>query len=159
MLQCAAYNFAGLNVCRVFLGAFEGLFGTGIVYYLSLWYHRDEMGVRVFWFLGPTAIAGYDPTPIKSKMTFLMIRLEHLEVLLLLELAILKIKFLLGSFFFSSRHSQGFFWVSFASTGFLTVHSRTLVSRVSTKRLLKPDTIANLLIRPEPSRRSISSGP
>jgi hypothetical protein len=41
------------------LGVFEGLFGTGIVYYLSLWYHRDEMGVRVFWFLGPTAIAGY----------------------------------------------------------------------------------------------------
>jgi MFS family permease len=37
---------------------FEGLFGTGIVYYLSLWYHRTEMGMRVFWFLGPTSIAG-----------------------------------------------------------------------------------------------------
>jgi hypothetical protein len=31
-----------------FWGAFEGLFGTGIIYYLSLWYHRTEMGVRVF---------------------------------------------------------------------------------------------------------------
>ncbi|KAL2858530.1 major facilitator superfamily domain-containing protein [Aspergillus pseudoustus] len=58
LLQCVAFNLAGELVCRVFLGAFEGLFGTGIVYYLSLWYHRTEMGMRVFWFLGPTAIAG-----------------------------------------------------------------------------------------------------
>jgi len=58
LLQCAAYSLAGELVCRIFLGAFEGLFGTGIVYYLSLWYHRTELGVRVFWFLGPTAIAG-----------------------------------------------------------------------------------------------------
>ena len=58
LLQDAAFNLAGMLVCRVFLGVFEGLFGTGIVYYLSLWYHRSEMGVRVFWFLGPTAVAG-----------------------------------------------------------------------------------------------------
>lgn len=58
LLQCVAFNFASELVCRIFLGAFEGLFGTGIVYYLSLWYHRTEMGVRVFWFLGPTALAG-----------------------------------------------------------------------------------------------------
>ena len=58
MLQDTAFNFGGLIACRVFLGVFEGLFGTGIVYYLSLWYHRHEMGVRVFWFLGPTAVAG-----------------------------------------------------------------------------------------------------
>lgn len=45
-------------VCRVFLGAFEGLFGTGIVYYLSLWYHRTELSRRLYWYLGPTAIAG-----------------------------------------------------------------------------------------------------
>jgi len=58
MLQCATYNFAGLVVCRVFLGAFEGLFGTGIVYYLSLWYHRTELSKRLYWYLGPTSIAG-----------------------------------------------------------------------------------------------------
>jgi hypothetical protein len=62
LLQCAAFKFVGLAVSRVFLGVFEGLFGTGIVYYLSLWYHRDEMGVQVFWLLGPTAIAGYVPS-------------------------------------------------------------------------------------------------
>lgn len=59
ILQMTAYNFSSLIVCRVFIGIFEGLFGTGVVYYLSLWYHRNEMGVRVFWFLGPTAVAGY----------------------------------------------------------------------------------------------------
>lgn len=52
------FNLTGLRTCCVFIGVFEGLFGTGIVYYLSLWYHRSEMGVRVFWFLGPPSIAG-----------------------------------------------------------------------------------------------------
>ena len=36
LLQCTAFNLAGGLVCRVFIGVFEGLFGTGIVYYLSL---------------------------------------------------------------------------------------------------------------------------
>ncbi|RSH95874.1 hypothetical protein EHS25_000967, partial [Saitozyma podzolica] len=58
LLQDAAFNLAGLAVCRLFIGVGEGLFGTGILYYLSLWYKGGEMGVRVFWFLGPTAIAG-----------------------------------------------------------------------------------------------------
>ncbi|KAH7304059.1 major facilitator superfamily domain-containing protein [Stachybotrys elegans] len=58
VLQCAVYNLSGVLACRFFLGMFEGLFGTGVLYYLSIWYHRTEMGVRVFWFLGPTAFAG-----------------------------------------------------------------------------------------------------
>lgn len=58
VLQVTAFNLAGLVVCRVFIGVGEGLFGTGILYYLSLWYLRGEMGLRVFWFLGPTALAG-----------------------------------------------------------------------------------------------------
>ncbi|KAL9087867.1 MAG: hypothetical protein Q9165_006429 [Trypethelium subeluteriae] len=58
ILQDVATNYASLLVCRVFLGAFEGLFGTGILYYLSLWYHRTELGLKVFWYLGPTAVAG-----------------------------------------------------------------------------------------------------
>ncbi|OAA66453.1 Major facilitator superfamily domain, general substrate transporter [Niveomyces insectorum RCEF 264] len=58
VLQCVAFNLAGELVCRIAVGAFEGLFGTGIVYYMSLWYHRSELGVRVFWFLAPTALAG-----------------------------------------------------------------------------------------------------
>ncbi len=58
VLQTTVFNLGGELACRVFLGAFEGLFGTGIVYYLSLWYHRTELGLRVFWFLGPTSIAG-----------------------------------------------------------------------------------------------------
>jgi len=58
MLQDTAYSYSGLLACRFFLGAFEGLFGTGIVYYLSLWYHRTELSRRLYWYLGPTAIAG-----------------------------------------------------------------------------------------------------
>jgi MFS family permease len=58
LLQTVTFNLAGLLVCRIMMGTFEGLFGTGIIYYLSLWYRREELGLRVFWFLGPTAIAG-----------------------------------------------------------------------------------------------------
>ena len=58
MLQNTAATFGGLVACRLFLGAFEGLFGTGIMYYLSLWYKRTELGEKLFWYLGPTAIAG-----------------------------------------------------------------------------------------------------
>ena len=58
MLQDNATDYASLLVCRIFLGTCEGLFGTGTVYYLSLRYHRTGLGLRVFWFLGPTAIAG-----------------------------------------------------------------------------------------------------
>ncbi|CAD6584916.1 MAG: hypothetical protein ASARMPRED_001947 [Alectoria sarmentosa] len=57
-LQDVALSQSGLLACRFFIGTFEGLFGTGIVYYLSLWYHRYELGLRVFSFLGPTAVAG-----------------------------------------------------------------------------------------------------
>ncbi len=58
LFQSLCSSYGGLLVCRILLGTFEGLFGTGIVCYLSLWYRRDEMGLRVVWFLGPTAIAG-----------------------------------------------------------------------------------------------------
>lgn len=57
-LQDVAFNRSGLLACRFFIGTFEGLFGTGIVYYLSLWYPRYELVLRVFWSLGPTAVAG-----------------------------------------------------------------------------------------------------
>lgn len=58
MLQDVTTNYASLLACRFFVGVFEGLFGTGIVYYLSLWYRRTEMSSRLFWYLGPTALAG-----------------------------------------------------------------------------------------------------
>jgi MFS family permease len=68
VLQAVSFNLSGLLACRFFIGTFEGLFGTGIVYYLSLWYRREELGLRVFWFLGPTAVAGYS-----FEMLYLMV--------------------------------------------------------------------------------------
>lgn len=56
-LQSVAFSQSGLLACRFFIGTFEGLLGTGIVYYLSLWYHRYELGLRLHWLLGPTAVA------------------------------------------------------------------------------------------------------
>lgn len=37
-LQDVVFNRSGLLACRFFIGTFEGLFRTGIVYYLSLGY-------------------------------------------------------------------------------------------------------------------------
>lgn len=51
-------NFAGLAVCRFFLGAFEAGFFPGVIYYMSLWYTRQEYGRRVGLFWSFASLAG-----------------------------------------------------------------------------------------------------
>ena len=46
LLQCAAHNFAGMLVIRILLGAFEAGFFAGVVFYLTLFYTRGELGFR-----------------------------------------------------------------------------------------------------------------
>ncbi|KAI0687669.1 major facilitator superfamily domain-containing protein [Cytidiella melzeri] len=57
-LLSTAYNPAGAMVCRVFLGVFEAGFGPGIPLYLSLWYTKDEIGLRMAQWFGFAAVAG-----------------------------------------------------------------------------------------------------
>src|SRR6266536_4561979 len=52
MCAGAVYNMAGLVICRCFLGAFEAAFGAGAPYFLSLFYQRRELGLRVSLLLG-----------------------------------------------------------------------------------------------------------
>ncbi|KAH7350581.1 major facilitator superfamily domain-containing protein [Rhexocercosporidium sp. MPI-PUGE-AT-0058] len=85
LLQISTFNVSALYVCRVFLGAFEGLFGTGIVYYVSLWYHRSEMGVRIFWFLGSTTIAGAFGGLIAYGVGHINSHIQHWKLLFLIE--------------------------------------------------------------------------
>lgn len=58
MLQAAAFNWPGLFVCRMFMGAFEAGFMAGIVFYLTTFYRRNELALRICFFYGAATIAG-----------------------------------------------------------------------------------------------------
>jgi len=57
LLQCAAKNFAGMLVLRLLLGAFEAGFFAGVVFYLTLFYTRGELGFRIAVFFGSALLA------------------------------------------------------------------------------------------------------
>lgn len=57
LLQCAAHNFAGMLVLRLLIGAFEAGFFAGVVFYLTLFYTRGELGFRIAIFFGSALLA------------------------------------------------------------------------------------------------------
>ncbi|KNG89436.1 hypothetical protein ANOM_003142 [Aspergillus nomiae NRRL 13137] len=58
LLQCAAFNFAGMLVCRLFMGIFEAGFFAGVIFYLTQFYKRNEIAFRLSIFYGMVTIAG-----------------------------------------------------------------------------------------------------
>jgi MFS family permease len=50
MCQGAAQSYAGLLICRFFLGAAEAGFYPGVLYHLSFWYPSDQMALRFAFF-------------------------------------------------------------------------------------------------------------
>ncbi|KAI9923943.1 hypothetical protein ASPWEDRAFT_50323 [Aspergillus wentii DTO 134E9] len=58
LIQCSVHNFAGLLVCRVFMGIFEAGFMAGVVFYLTQFYKRNEIAFRLSIFYGTVTIAG-----------------------------------------------------------------------------------------------------
>lgn len=159
MLQNVTFNLSGELACRVFLGVFEGLFGTGIVYYLSLWYHRTEMGMRVFWFLGPTAIAGYvyllypSFQPIKTVLFTVLLAASSLS-----GSDTYPAIHLHGSGSFLSRLSLVSALASSCCTGCLIDRSRTRGSPVSTRKSPRLATTVRPLTELERCRSSTFSG-
>lgn len=57
-LQCLVQGFGSLVACRFFLGLFEGGLLPGIILYLSGFYRRHELQVRISVFFSATALAG-----------------------------------------------------------------------------------------------------
>jgi MFS family permease len=57
--MCAGtvHNMTELVIDRCFLGIFEAAFGAGAPYFLSLFYHRRELGLRVSILLGTSPLA------------------------------------------------------------------------------------------------------
>ncbi|KAH0590875.1 hypothetical protein H2248_000992 [Termitomyces sp. 'cryptogamus'] len=52
------HNYGGLVTVRVLLGLFEAGMYPGIVYYISSWYKRSEMGIRIAVFFSSATVAG-----------------------------------------------------------------------------------------------------
>ncbi|KAL5514639.1 hypothetical protein ACEPAG_1955 [Sanghuangporus baumii] len=52
------HNFSGLFVVWVLLGVFESAFMPGVIYYMSCWYRRDELGLRLAVFTSAVTLAG-----------------------------------------------------------------------------------------------------
>lgn len=57
-LMAASFNFAGMIVCRVGLGAFEAGFSPAIPLYFSFFYTREEIGIRLAYWFAFAAVAG-----------------------------------------------------------------------------------------------------
>ncbi|RDW78843.1 putative MFS transporter [Aspergillus mulundensis] len=58
ILQCEARNFSGFVACRFFLGLCEGGLFPGIVLYLSGFYRRNELQVRIALFFSAASLSG-----------------------------------------------------------------------------------------------------
>jgi MFS family permease len=56
-MQAATTTWAGMMVCRFFLGAIECGFAPGIPLYLSFFYPRHEVGLRIGIFVAGSAAA------------------------------------------------------------------------------------------------------
>ncbi|THV00707.1 MFS general substrate transporter [Dendrothele bispora CBS 962.96] len=57
-LMSTTFNFGGMLVTRIFLGVFEAGFGPAIPLYFSLFYTKQEMGLRMAYWFGFAAVAG-----------------------------------------------------------------------------------------------------
>ena len=76
LLQCAAHNFAGMLVIRILLGAFEAGFFAGVVFYLTLFYTRGELGFRIALFFGSALLAG----AFSGLISFGVFQIDHAQI-------------------------------------------------------------------------------
>lgn len=57
VLMATAFNFPGMLMARIGLGVFEAAFSPGFPLYFSLFYTREEMGLRTAFWWGSAAVA------------------------------------------------------------------------------------------------------
>ncbi|KAF8527116.1 major facilitator superfamily domain-containing protein [Gautieria morchelliformis] len=58
ILMSTTFNIAGLIVCRIGLGVFEAGFGPAVPLYLSFFYTKAELGLRMAYWFSFAAVAG-----------------------------------------------------------------------------------------------------
>lgn len=57
-IQAATTNAAGITVVRFFLGVFEASFAPGCALYISFWYLKSELALRIAAYAGTSALSG-----------------------------------------------------------------------------------------------------
>lgn len=57
-LTCLVTNFAGIVACRFMLGIVEAPFFPGVLFYLSKWYSKKELNLRMSIFYAGSLVSG-----------------------------------------------------------------------------------------------------
>ncbi|KAL2679132.1 hypothetical protein Neosp_009893 [[Neocosmospora] mangrovei] len=78
-------NMAGLCACRAALGILEAAFGAGAPYFLSLFYQRRELGLRVSVLIGMSPLANCFAASLAYGISQINASLEPWRLILLLE--------------------------------------------------------------------------
>ncbi|KAI0395220.1 MFS general substrate transporter [Xylariaceae sp. FL0594] len=84
-VQAGAQNWSGLMALRFFLGAFEACYGPGIIYLLSFFYLRHEIGFRCGIFASAAPLASTFAGALAYGITSGHSRLENWRLLFLVE--------------------------------------------------------------------------
>ncbi|KKY18722.1 putative permease of the major facilitator superfamily [Diplodia seriata] len=85
MCTGATQNMAGIIACRCLLGIFEAAFGSGAPYFLSLFYQRRELGLRVSLLLGMSPLANTFASSLAYGITHAKNSIEPWRLLLIIE--------------------------------------------------------------------------
>ncbi|KAM6503393.1 Major facilitator superfamily domain containing protein [Amanita muscaria] len=84
-LMATGFNFGGVVVARVFLGFFEAGFGPGIPLYFSLFYTKEEMGLRMAYWFGFAAVAGAFGGLLAFGISHITAQIENWRLLFIVE--------------------------------------------------------------------------
>jgi MFS family permease len=76
LVQCAAKNFGGMLAIRLILGTFEAGFFAGVVFYMTLFYTRGELGFRIALFFGSALLAA----AFSGLISYAVFQIEHVAV-------------------------------------------------------------------------------
>ncbi|CAG7923318.1 unnamed protein product [Penicillium olsonii] len=85
MCSGAVNTFAQLLATRSLLGVFEAVFGCGAPYFLSLFYQRKELGLRVSLLLGMSPVANCFASALAYGITHIKDSLEPWRYLFIIE--------------------------------------------------------------------------
>ncbi|EKD00481.1 hypothetical protein A1Q2_05146 [Trichosporon asahii var. asahii CBS 8904] len=83
--QAGATNFAGMVVCRLFIGIGEAGFGAAVSLYYALWYRREEIATRISLYVGAGSLAGCFGGLIAYGVSFIHSHVDTWRILFLIE--------------------------------------------------------------------------
>ena len=85
LTQAAVNNYAGILTCRLLIACFQSGFFSGCIFYLTLFYKRDELAFRTAVFYGTATIAGAFTGLISYGVFQIDARIQSWKILFLIE--------------------------------------------------------------------------